>query len=58
MLAILPLIVITIAIYEIVARVRDCGWVSPDFTVHRGRQGGGLTLADPPSPFRFRPPVV
>ena len=32
MLAILVLIVIAFAIYEIVARVRDCRWISPDFT--------------------------
>jgi hypothetical protein len=32
MLGILVLIVFIIAIYEIVARVRDCRWISPDFT--------------------------
>jgi hypothetical protein len=32
MLGILALIVIVIAIYEIMARVRDCRWISPDFT--------------------------
>jgi len=26
------LIVIAIAIYEAVSRVRDCRWISPDFT--------------------------
>lgn len=33
MLAILALVVVIIAIYEIVARIRDCRWISPDFTV-------------------------
>ena len=37
MLVILAFIVIVIAIYEIVARERDCRWISPDFIERRGR---------------------
>jgi hypothetical protein len=37
MLTILVLILIGIAIYEIVARVKDSRWITPDFTGRRER---------------------
>lgn len=37
MLAILTFIVIMIAIFEFVSRVRDCRWITPDFTARRSR---------------------
>ena len=36
MLVILVPFVVIFAIYEIVARVRDCRWISPDFTARGG----------------------
>jgi len=37
MLTVLVLTLIAIAVYEIVARVKDSRWVTPDFTGRRER---------------------
>ena len=42
MLVILVPFVVIFAIYEIVARVRDCRWISPDFTARGGPISGTL----------------
>jgi hypothetical protein len=41
MLAFLAFTLIAFAVYEIVARVRDCRWILPDFTSPNDKKTAG-----------------